>query len=90
MSSAERAAATEALRARLMNPAAFAPAPDAPVGTIATLKLKKPVQLCDDKGAVLQVIPLVQRDGAVLMTDTWEQARGLAGLLNWCSVPGLC
>ena len=38
----------------------------------------------------LRVIPLVQRDGAVLMTDTWEQARGLAGLLNWCSVPSLC
>jgi len=38
----------------------------------------------------LRVIPLVQRDGAVMMTDTWEQARGLAGLLNWCSVPSLC
>jgi hypothetical protein len=38
----------------------------------------------------LRAIPLVQRDGAVLMTDTWEQARGLAGLLNWCSVPSLC
>lgn len=38
----------------------------------------------------LPVIPLVSRGNAVLMTDTWDQARGLAGLLNWCNVPTLC
>jgi hypothetical protein len=37
----------------------------------------------------LPVIPLVQRDDAVVMTDTWDQARRLAGLLNWCNVPTL-
>lgn len=37
----------------------------------------------------LPVIPLVQRDNTVLMTATWDEARGLAGLLNWCQAPSL-
>jgi hypothetical protein len=35
----------------------------------------------------LPVIPLVQRGDTVIMTGTWEEARRLAGLLNWCQVP---
>jgi hypothetical protein len=37
----------------------------------------------------LPVIPLVQRGKTVVMTDTWDEARRLAGLLNWCRAPGL-
>ena len=37
----------------------------------------------------LPVIPLVQRENTVVMTDTWGHARGLAGLLNWCQAPSL-
>jgi hypothetical protein len=37
----------------------------------------------------LPVIPLVQRENTVVMTDTWDQARRLAGLLNWCHAPTL-
>src|SRR5688572_2934882 len=37
----------------------------------------------------LPVIPLVQRANTVVMTDTWDEARRLAGLLNWCHVPSL-
>jgi hypothetical protein len=37
----------------------------------------------------LPVIPLVQRGDTVIMTDTWEEARRLAGLLNWCRAPSL-
>ena len=37
----------------------------------------------------LPVIPLVQRGNTVVMTDTWDEARGLAGLLNWCHAPSL-
>jgi hypothetical protein len=37
----------------------------------------------------LPVIPLVQRGDTVVMTDTWEEARRLAGLLNWCHAPSL-
>ena len=35
----------------------------------------------------LPVIPLVQRGDTVIMTGTWEEARRLAGLLNWCDAP---
>ncbi len=35
----------------------------------------------------LPVIPLVQRADTVVMTDTWDEARRLAGLLNWCRAP---
>jgi hypothetical protein len=35
----------------------------------------------------LPVIPLVQRADTVVMTDTWDEARRLAGLLNWCHAP---
>jgi hypothetical protein len=35
----------------------------------------------------LPVIPLVQRGDTIVMTDTWEEARRLAGLLNWCHAP---
>ena len=35
----------------------------------------------------LPVIPLVQRGDTVVMTDTWDEARRLAGLLNWCDAP---
>ena len=37
----------------------------------------------------LPVIPLVQRGDTVVMTDTWDEARRLAGLLNWCHAPAL-
>ncbi len=37
----------------------------------------------------LPVIPLVQRGDTVVMTDTWDEARRLAGLLNWCRAPSL-
>jgi hypothetical protein len=37
----------------------------------------------------LPVIPLVQRANTVVMTDTWDEARRLAGLLNWCQAPSL-
>jgi hypothetical protein len=37
----------------------------------------------------LPVIPLVQRANTVVMTDTWDEARRLAGLLNWCHAPSL-
>jgi len=37
----------------------------------------------------LPVIPLVQRGDTVVMTDTWDEARRLAGLLNWCHAPSL-
>jgi hypothetical protein len=37
----------------------------------------------------LPVIPLVQRADTVVMTDTWDDARRLAGLLNWCHAPSL-
>ena len=37
----------------------------------------------------IQVIPLVQRGTTVVMTDTWDEARRLAGLLNWCNAPSL-
>src|SRR5688572_26643831 len=37
----------------------------------------------------LPVIPLVQRADTVVMTDTWDEARRLAGLLNWCQAPSL-
>ncbi len=37
----------------------------------------------------LPVIPLVQRASTVVMTDTWDEARRLAGLLNWCHLPSL-
>jgi hypothetical protein len=37
----------------------------------------------------LPVIPLVRRDDAVVMMDTWDQARQLAGLLNWCDAPAI-
>jgi hypothetical protein len=37
----------------------------------------------------LPVIPLVQRGDTVVMTDTWDEARQLAGLLNWCHAPSL-
>lgn len=37
----------------------------------------------------LPVIPLVQRANTVVMTDTWDEASRLAGLLNWCHVPSL-
>ena len=37
----------------------------------------------------LPVIPLVQRGSTVVMTDTWDEARRLAGLLNWCQAPSL-
>ena len=38
---------------------------------------------------LLPVIPLVQRGDTVVMTDTWDEARRLAGLLNWCHAPAL-
>ena len=38
----------------------------------------------------LPVIPLVQRGDTVVMTDTWDEARRLAGLLNWCHAPAMC
>jgi hypothetical protein len=37
----------------------------------------------------LPVIPLVQRANTVVMTDTWDEAWQLAGLLNWCHAPSL-
>jgi hypothetical protein len=37
----------------------------------------------------LPVIPLVHRADTVVMTDTWDDARRLAGLLNWCHAPSL-
>jgi hypothetical protein len=37
----------------------------------------------------LPVIPLVQRANTIVMADTWDGARRLAGLLNWCHVPSL-
>ena len=37
----------------------------------------------------LPVIPLVQRANTVVMTETWDEARRLAGLLNWCHAPSL-
>jgi hypothetical protein len=37
----------------------------------------------------LPVIPLVHRANTVVMTDTWDEARQLAGLLNWCHAPSL-
>ncbi len=37
----------------------------------------------------LPVIPLVQRADTVVMTETWDEARQLAGLLNWCHAPSL-
>jgi hypothetical protein len=39
--------------------------------------------------AGLPVIPLVQRANTVVMTDTWNEARRLAGLLNWCHLSSL-
>jgi len=35
----------------------------------------------------LPVIPLVRRGDTVIMTGTWEEARRLTGLLNWCHAP---
>ncbi len=37
----------------------------------------------------LPVIPLVHRADTVVMTDSWDEARRLAGLLNWCHAPSL-
>ena len=35
----------------------------------------------------LPVIPLVQRGDMVIMAGTWDEARRLTGLLNWCNAP---